>query len=79
MPYKSIKQERFFNANKGKMAAQGVDVDEWNKASKGLKLPTRSPSADRRLKPKSSPANMRSESHTYDQARPKRQIVSRYK
>jgi hypothetical protein len=43
MPYKSVKQERFFNANKS-MEAQGVDVDEWNKASKGRKLPMRSES-----------------------------------
>ncbi len=41
MPYKSVKQERFFNANKAKMEKQGVDVNEWNAASKGMKLPTR--------------------------------------
>lgn len=35
MPYKSLKQERYFNANRSKLEAQGVDVDEWNKASKG--------------------------------------------
>lgn len=61
MPYKSVKQERFFNANKGKLEAQGVDVNEWNQASKDRHLP------------------MRSESHTYDSNRPKRQVVSRYK
>jgi hypothetical protein len=41
MPYKSLKQERYFNANKKKLERQGVDVDEWNKASKGKKLPKR--------------------------------------
>ena len=41
MPYKSLKQERYFNANRGKLEAQGVDVDEWNQASKGKKLPVR--------------------------------------
>jgi hypothetical protein len=41
MPYKSLKQERYFNANRAKMEAQGVDVDEWNSASKGMKLPVR--------------------------------------
>jgi hypothetical protein len=41
MPYKSLAQERYFNANKGKLEAQGVNVDEWNKASKGMKLPKR--------------------------------------
>lgn len=61
MPYKSVKQESFFNANKTALEAKGVDVDEWNKASKGRKLP------------------MRSESHTYDSNRPRRQVVSRYK
>jgi hypothetical protein len=39
MPYKSQAQERFFNANPSKMEKQGVDVGEWNSASKGMKLP----------------------------------------
>lgn len=39
MPYKSLKQERYFNANRDKLERQGVDVDEWNQASKGLDLP----------------------------------------
>lgn len=43
MPYKSIKQERYFNVNKKKLEAQGVDVDEFNKASKGKKLPMKAP------------------------------------
>jgi len=41
MPYKSQAQERYFNANRGKLEAQGVNVDEWNSASKGKKLPKR--------------------------------------
>lgn len=41
MPYKSKAQERFFNANRKKLEKQGVDVDEWNKASKGKKLPAK--------------------------------------
>ena len=39
MPYKSVAQERYFNVNKKKLEKQGVNVDEWNKASKGMKLP----------------------------------------
>ncbi len=39
MPYKSLAQERFFNANREKLERQGVDVGEWNAASKGLSLP----------------------------------------
>jgi hypothetical protein len=39
MPYKSQAQEKFFNANKKKLEAQGVSVDEWNSSSKGKKLP----------------------------------------
>lgn len=39
MPYKSDAQRKFFNANRDEMEAQGVDVDEWNKSSKGKKLP----------------------------------------
>lgn len=45
MPCASDKQRRFFNANRGKMEAQGVDVDEYNAASKGQKLPQRAPSS----------------------------------
>ena len=39
MPFKSQAQRKFFNANRPKLEAQGVDVDEWNTASKGMKLP----------------------------------------
>ena len=39
MPYKSLAQERFFNANRAKLEKQGVDVGEWNAASKGKALP----------------------------------------
>jgi hypothetical protein len=39
MPYKSLAQERYFNANRAKLEREGVDVGEWNKASKGKKLP----------------------------------------
>lgn len=41
MPYKSIAQERYFHANKKKLEAQGVNVAEWDKASKGKKLPAK--------------------------------------
>lgn len=46
MPYKSLAQERYFNANRGKMEAQGVDVDEWNQASKGRSLPMKTEHVD---------------------------------
>ena len=39
MPYKSQRQRRFFNANREKLESQGVDVDEYNRASKGMDLP----------------------------------------
>ena len=39
MPYKSVAQERYFNANRSKLEKQGVNVGEWNSASKGMKLP----------------------------------------
>lgn len=41
MPYKSQAQERYFNANRKKLEREGVDVDEWNAASRGKKLPRR--------------------------------------
>ena len=36
MPFKSKAQQGFFNANKGALESQGVDVDEFNQASKGM-------------------------------------------
>ena len=39
MPYKSKAQAAFFNINKKKLEKQGVNVEEWNKASRGKKLP----------------------------------------
>jgi len=39
MPYKREAQRKFFHANKKKLEEQGVDVKEWDKESKGLKLP----------------------------------------
>ncbi len=44
MPYKSRVQEEYFNENRAKLEAQGVNVDEWNAASKGMKLPRRAKS-----------------------------------
>ena len=41
MPFKSKAQQAYFNANKKKLEKQGVDVGEWNRASKGKKLPAR--------------------------------------
>jgi hypothetical protein len=41
MPYVSTAQRGYFNANRAKLEKQGVDVDEWNSASKGKKLPKR--------------------------------------
>ncbi len=39
MPFVSKAQERYFNANRDKLEKHGVNVDEWNEASKGLELP----------------------------------------
>jgi len=39
MPYKSKAQAAYFNIHKKQLEKQGVDVDEWNAASKGKKLP----------------------------------------
>jgi hypothetical protein len=43
MPFKSEAQRRYFEANKSKLEKQGVDVAEWEQASKGMKLPERAP------------------------------------
>ncbi len=39
MPYASQAQAAYFNMHRKELEKQGVNVDEWNKASKGLKLP----------------------------------------
>jgi len=39
MPYKSDKQRRFFNSPTGIAKLGQEKVDEFNKASKGMKLP----------------------------------------
>lgn len=41
MPYKSEAQRKYFHAYKKVLEKQGVNVNEWDKASKGLKLPKR--------------------------------------
>jgi hypothetical protein len=41
MPYKSKAQAAYFNANRKKLEKQGVNVPEWNKKSKGKKLPNK--------------------------------------
>ena len=38
-PYVSKAQEKFFNLHRRELEKKGVNVDEWNKASRGLKLP----------------------------------------
>jgi hypothetical protein len=43
MPFKSEAQRRYFEANKSKLEKQGVNVEEWEQASKGIKLPERAP------------------------------------
>lgn len=39
MPYKSEAQRKYFNANRKKLEAEGVDVDHWNEISKGKDMP----------------------------------------
>ena len=41
MPFKSDAQRKYFNANRAELEAEGVNVDEWNEASKGAKLPNK--------------------------------------
>lgn len=50
MPYRSLAQERYFNANREKLERDGVNVAEWNQASKGMKLPEHAKSAARKRK-----------------------------
>ena len=43
MPYKSQAQAGFFHTHKAQLEKQGVNVDEWDAATKGKKLPERAP------------------------------------
>jgi hypothetical protein len=52
MPYRSDAQRAYFNANRDKLEAQGVNVDEWNSASEGKTLPQRVGKPKRKSKPK---------------------------
>jgi hypothetical protein len=42
MPYASRAQAGYFHTHKSQLEHQGVDVDEWDAASKGKSLPERS-------------------------------------
>jgi hypothetical protein len=44
MPYKSDAQRRFFHANEAKLKRQGVNVKEWDEATKGKRLPEKAKS-----------------------------------
>jgi len=50
MPFVSKAQQGYFNANRAKLEKQGVSVDEWNAASKGMKLPAKIETMKRPLK-----------------------------
>jgi len=39
MPYKSKAQAAYFNIHKKELEKEGVNVGEWNAASKGKSLP----------------------------------------
>lgn len=41
MPYKSKAQAAYFNIHKKELEKQGVNVAEWNKASRGKKMVAR--------------------------------------
>ena len=41
MPYKSDAQRKYFHAHAKELMAKGVDISEWDKASRALKLPKR--------------------------------------
>ena len=40
-PFRSKAQERYFNANRAELEKSGVNVQEYNEASKGKDLPER--------------------------------------
>ena len=46
MPFVSKAQQGFFEANRDKLERQGVNVGEWESASKGKALPERAKKQD---------------------------------
>lgn len=50
MPYASKAQAAYFNIHKAMLQAKGVNVDEWNAASKGKDLPDKVGNGQGRLK-----------------------------
>jgi hypothetical protein len=46
MPFVSKAQRGYFEANRGKLERQGVNVGEWEAASKGKELPERAKKPD---------------------------------
>lgn len=43
MPYVSQAQAGYFHTHEAELAKQGVNVKEWDRASKGMSLPKRAP------------------------------------
>lgn len=41
MPYKSRAQAGYFHTHKRQLEKQGININEWDEASKGLRLPKR--------------------------------------
>lgn len=41
MPYKSLAQAAYFNIHKKELEKQGVNVEKWNKETKGKELPAK--------------------------------------
>lgn len=54
MPYESQAQAGYFHTHKAELEKQGVDVDEWDRATKGKKLPKRKHPLDKSKKNMSS-------------------------
>lgn len=50
MPYKSKAQAAYFNIHRKELERQGVNVDEWNRASKGKRLPEHASKREARKK-----------------------------
>lgn len=53
MPYKSDRQRKFFNSPTGKSKLGQEKVNEFNQASKGMKLPDHAVGSPKEPRPKS--------------------------
>jgi hypothetical protein len=63
MPYESKAQQGYFHAHRAELEKQGVNVNEWDQASRGKKLPMKKDGTDAITTPKAKSEGKPKEAH----------------